>query len=146
MSVAEGKGKKRVGGVAVNNVHYEQTFDRGIAQEALRPAVEKVVREIVSQADDFASLAPVATAGNVVGTRGGSVYIDRGENFGVKVGQRFAVYRVVDEITDSHGNVLDRVTEKVGVVEVSQVLSQSSICVVVEGEAGEGDVVKAEAS
>ncbi|MCZ6918383.1 MAG: hypothetical protein O7I93_16535 [Gemmatimonadetes bacterium] len=146
MSVAEGNGKKRVGGAAINNVNYEQTFDQGIAQEALRPAVEKVVRELVSQADDFASLAPVATAGNVVGTRDGSVYIDRGENFGVTVGQRFAVYRVVDEITDSHGNVLDRVTEKVGVVEVSRVLSQSSICVVVEGEASEGDMVKAEGS
>ena len=146
MSVAQGDGKKRVGGVAVDNVSYEQTFDQGIAQESLRPAVEKAVREILSRSEDFASLAPVASAGTVVGTREGSVYIDRGENFGVQVGQRFAVYRIVDEITDSHGNVLDRVTEKVGVIEVTRVLSQSSICSVVEGEASEGDTFKGETS
>jgi len=33
----------------------------------------------------------------------------------------------VDEIKDAHGNVLDRITEKVGQVEVMRVLSQSSV-------------------
>jgi hypothetical protein len=47
----------------------------------------------------------------------------------------------VDEIRDSAGNVLDQITEKVGVIEVTRVLSQSSICSVVEGEAREGDKI-----
>jgi hypothetical protein len=78
-----------------------------------------------------------------VGARDGSVYIDRGENFGVEVGQRFDVYRVVDEIRDSQGNLLDTVTEKVGVLEVTRVLSQSAVCSIVEGDASEGDEVRA---
>lgn len=142
MSVAEGTGKKRFGGINVNNVSFQQNFDQGVAQEALRPAIESVVEELVRQVDAFASVAPAAARGAVVGVRGESVYIDRGENFGVTVGQRFDVYRVVDEIRDSQGNLLDRVTEKVGVLEVTRVLSQSSTCRIVEGVAAEGDEVR----
>jgi hypothetical protein len=57
----------------------------------------------------------------------------------VTVGQRYEVMRVVDEIKDAAGNVLDRITESVGVLEVTQVLGQSSICRVVEGQVAEGD-------
>ncbi len=64
-----------------------------------------------------------------------------GENFGVQVGQRFEVVRVVDEIRDANGTVLDRITDRVGVLEVTRVLSQSAICSVVEGEASEGDTI-----
>jgi curli biogenesis system outer membrane secretion channel CsgG len=142
MSVAEGSGKKRFGGVNVNNVSFQQSFDQGVAQEALRPAIEQVVEELVRQVDAFASITPAAARGAVVGVRGESVYIDKGENFGVTVGQRFDVYRVVDEIRDSQGNLLDRVTEKVGVLEVTRVLSQSSTCRIVEGAAAEGDEVR----
>jgi curli biogenesis system outer membrane secretion channel CsgG len=142
MSVAEGEGKKRFGGINVNDISFEQSFDQGIAQEAPRPAIEDVVEELVNQVDDFASIAPPAGRGSVVGVRDGSVYIDRGENFGVTTGQRFDVYRVVDEIRDAQGNLLDMITEKVGVVEVNRVLSQSAVCTIVEGEAAEGDEVR----
>ncbi len=74
--------------------------------------------------------------------REGSFYINRGDNFGVQAGQRYDVYRVIDEITDTNGNVLDRITEKVGTLEVTRVLSQSAICSLVEGEAAEGDTVQ----
>ncbi len=143
MSVAEGKGKKRFGGGAINNVSFEQSYDAGLAQEALRPAVEDIVEQLVAQIDQFASIAPPAGKGTIVATREASVYIDRGENFDVTVGQRFDVYRVVDEIRDASGNLLDSVTEKVGVIEVTRVLSQSSMCTIVEGEAAEGDEVRA---
>lgn len=139
MSVAEGQGKKRLGGIAVNNVSFQQNYDAGLAQEALRPAVEDVVKELVKQAGDFASVAPVAARATVVGVRDGSIYIDRGENFGVQPGQRFDVYRVVDEIRDANGNLLDRVTERIGMIECARVLSQSSVCSVVEGDVAEGD-------
>ena len=79
-----------------------------------------------------------------MGGRDGSVFVNRGENFRVQVGQRFQVYRVVDEITDANGTVLDRITEPVGVVEVTRVLSQSAICRIVEGEAAEGDAVQSD--
>jgi len=144
LAVAEGQGKKRMGGVGWDDFDFEREFDVGLAQEALRPAVEKAIEEIVAQADVMASLAPVAAPGEVVGSpEEGVVYIDKGADEGAEVGQRFDVYRVVDEIRDSAGNILDQITEKVGVVEVTRVLSQSSICSVVEGEAREGDKISA---
>ena len=45
MVVAVGQGNKRMGGGYFKGVGAEQTFDQGAAQEALRPAVEQVVRE-----------------------------------------------------------------------------------------------------
>ncbi len=143
MAVAEGEGKKRLVGVRANDLNFSQTFDAGLAQEALRPAVEDAVEEIVEGADVYAAIVPAATSATIVGARGDSYYIDRGENFGIAVGQRFEVLRIVDEIRDAAGNVLDTITDRVGVIEVSRVLSQSSICTVVEGEAAEGDTVRA---
>ncbi|MFC1661958.1 CsgG/HfaB family protein [Gemmatimonadota bacterium] len=143
LAVAEGDGKKRMGGMGWQNFNFERDFDAGLAQEALRPAVEKAIEEIVAQKDRLAALEPVAAPGSIVGSpEEGVVYIDKGEGDGIQTGQRFDVYRVVDEIRDSAGNVLDQVTEKVGVIEVTRVLSNSSICSVVEGEAAEGDTVR----
>ena len=141
--VAEGKGKKRLGGIHVNNVSFEQDFDAGLAQEALRPAIEEAVEEIVGQAQSFQGLKPVMPPASIVGTRGDDCYIDRGENFGVTVGQQFAVMSVVDEIKDAQGNVLDRITDRVGLLEVTRVLGQSAVCRLVEGTAAEGDSLTA---
>jgi hypothetical protein len=52
------------------------------------------------------------------------------------------VHRVTDEIKDADGRVLDRVVKKVGVLEVTQVLSQSAICKVVEGTATINDAIR----
>lgn len=138
----EGSGKKRFGGARFKDVNFQQNYDAGVAQEALRPAVEKTVEEIEGLRSKLASIQPKAPPGRIVGESGGNLYINRGENFGVETGQRFDVYRVVDEIRDSQGELLDRVTEKVGVVEVTRVLSQSAICQVASGEAQEGDEVR----
>ena len=140
--VVEGEGKKRLGGLAVDDVRYEQTFDQGLAQEALRPAVERAVERLLDERDRLAALEVPESPGAIVGVSEDAYYVDRGENFGVQVGQRFDVYRVVDEIRDASGNLLDTVTERVGVLEVTRVLSQSAICSVVEGEAREGDQVR----
>ena len=133
MLAESGEGRKTFGGGFFRSA--------GVAQEALRPAIEQVTEKIASQADRFASLKPVAPPAQIVGARDGSIYINQGENYGVQVGQRFEVVRVVDEIRDANGNVLDRITDTVGVLEVTRVLSQSAICRVVEGEASEGDTI-----
>jgi len=140
--VAEGEGTKRFGGARYQGTSFEQSFDAGVAQEALRPAVEEAVEQFLEQRGRLTNLAPAVSPGLIVGSRDGSMYIDRGEGHGVAIGQRFDVMRVVDEITDASGNVLDRVTEKVGTLEVTRVLAQSSICSIVEGEAAEGDAVQ----
>ena len=143
MLAESGEGRKTFGGGFFKGAGLEREFDAGVAQEALRPAIEEITEKIANQADRFAGLKPVAPPAQIVGDRDGSIYINQGENFGVQVGQRFQVSRVVDEIRDSNGNVLDRITDTVGVLEVTRVLSQSAICSVVEGEATEGDTIEA---
>ena len=142
MLVAEGQGNKRMGGGSFKGVRAEQTFDQGAAQEALRPAVEQVVVRLVEQSGSLQSMQPAAPEGQIVSTRDGSYYINRGRSAGVKLGQRFDVHRVVDEIKDTDGRLLDRVIEKVGVLEVIQVLSQSAVCKLVSGAAGVNDTIK----
>ncbi len=142
LMVAEGSAKKRLGGVGFRDIRFEQSYDQGLAQESLRPAVEKAVSKVLESKGELAAAAPPATRGQVVGASEESYYVDQGENFGIAVGQRFEVYRVVDEIRDAAGNLLDSVTEKVGTLEVTRVLSQSSICRLVDGEAQEGDEVQ----
>ena len=139
MFADEGEGQKRLGGANFNGSGFQQNYDAGLAQETLRPAVEDIVKKIADKADSFASIQPPAAPAAIVGANAGNFYIDKGENFGVTVGQRYEVMRVIDEIRDGDGNLLDQITEKVGVVEVTRVLAQSSICTVVEGEAAEGD-------
>ncbi len=145
LAVADGSGEKNLGGFGIDRIAFESTFDRGIAQEALSPAVEEVVERLLDEKETFESLAPVAAAAQIVGSSEGSFYIDHGENFDIQVGQRYDVFRVTDEIRDADGNLLDTLTEKVGVIEVVRVLSQSSVCQIVQGEAQEGDTVRPQA-
>lgn len=140
---AQGSGSKRMGGGYFKGVSGERTFDAGAAAEALRPAVETVVQKIAAESFKVAAVVPAVAPGQIVGSRDGSFYINRGESAGIKVGQRFTVKHVVDEIKDADGKVLDRVTQSTGVLEVTQVLSQSSIAKVVEGTAVQGDSVEA---
>ena len=141
MLAESGEGRKTFGGLAFRGSGVEREFDAGTAQEALRPAIEEVAEKIADQADRFADLAPVTPPAQIVGANDGSFYINQGENCGLMGGQRFEVVRVIDEIRDANGTVLDRITDRVGVLEVTRVLSQSAICAVVEGEAIEGDQI-----
>ena len=142
MLVAEGQGTKRMGGGYFKGAAAERTFDQGAAQEALRPAVESVVARINAQTSTLAAVVPSAPEGQIVSTRDGLFYINRGQNAGVTVGQRFEVMRVTDEIKDADGRLLDRVISKVGTLEVTQVLSQSAICKLLDGQAGVKDSIK----
>jgi curli biogenesis system outer membrane secretion channel CsgG len=142
LAVAVGQGNKRMVGGRYNSIAAERTFDQGAAQEALRPAVEQAVQKIAAQGEVLRAMTPAAPAGQITGARGASFYINRGQNAGVKVGQQFEVHRVTDEIKDADGRVLDRVVEKVGVIEVTQVLSQSAICKLVSGQAAANDTIK----
>ena len=142
LMAAEGQGNKRMGGGYFKGASAERTFDQGAAQEALRPAVEHVVTQVTGQAGQFATLQPVAPESQIVGSRDGLYYLNRGENASIQVGQRFEVRRVVDEIKDANGAVLDRVVSTVGTIEVTQVLSQSAVAKVVDGEAREGDTLR----
>jgi len=143
--VASGEGEKKFGSAAFKNIDFEKQFDEGIVTEALRPAVEKTVAQILKQYDQLSQhAAPVTPAlGKVISVDSPtSVYINMGENAGVKVGDRFEVVRVVKEIRDENGELLDTVEETVGTVEVVKVLSKSSVCRVVQGGVQKGDKVR----
>jgi len=142
MIVAVGQGNKRMGGGYFKGVSAEQTFDQGAAQEALRPAVEQVVVKLTEQTASLQSMTPAAPEGQIVSTRAGSYYINRGAGAGVKVGQKFNVHHVVDEIKDADGRLLDKVIEQTGVLEVTQVLANSAVCKLVSGKAAVNDSVK----
>lgn len=138
----EGEGKVKLGGMRVKGFDFRQDFDAGLAQEALRPAVEDIVKKIADQADSFASIQPPVAPAQVVGTNDASIYIDKGENYGVSVGQRYAVRRVVDEIRDANGTLLDVITETVGTLEVTKVLGQSAVTTIIDGNAAKGDLLE----
>lgn len=141
--MVEGSGKKRMGGLVSGTAYFDQKFDLSVAQDALRPAVEEAVQKIVDSRSSFEHLAPVLPDGEIVGmNEEGSFYIDQGESLGIQVGQLLDVFRVVDEVRDSDGNLLDVLTDRVGLIEVTRVLSQSSVCQIVEGTAQEGDTVR----
>jgi curli biogenesis system outer membrane secretion channel CsgG len=142
MAVAEGQGNVRMGGGYFRGASAERDFDQGAAAEALRPAVQQIVTKVVEQGAKLAGVQPPAPEGQIVGAKGDQFYINRGSNAGVKVGQRFTVRRVTDEIKDADGRVLDRVVADVGVLEVVQVLGQSSICKLVSGQAQQNDAVQ----
>lgn len=142
MIVAVGQGNKRMGGGYFKGVSAEQTFDQGAAQEALRPAVEQVVVKLTEQTASLQSMTPAAPEGQIVSTRAGSYYINRGAGAGVKMGQKFQVHHVVDEIKDADGRLLDKVIEQTGVLEVTQVLANSAVCKLVSGKAAVNDTVK----
>ncbi len=139
----EGVGKKRLVGMSGGGVAVSETslFDAGLADQALAPAMEQIMQALGS-----ISLPSKIPPAEIVGEgQNGAVYINQGENFGVEIGDRYEVSRVVDQILDAQGNILDQITEQVGVVEVTRVLSQSAIATIVEGEAKQGDTVQAEA-
>ena len=144
ITATEGSGTKRL--VNVSGVISMSAADRGVAEDALGPAADDVVDALVDERARFVITTvpePPMPAPSIVGSgAGGALYIDRGENAGVQVGQRFEVHRVIDQIVNAAGEVLDEITDRVGVIEVTRVLSQSAICTIVEGEAGEGDTLR----
>lgn len=136
----EATGSKKFGSGWFKDIDFEKQFDQGVAQESLRPSIEKIVEKIVAQYDKLSSLAPVSGSGKIIDVKSPTkVYIDQGANSDIKEGDRFSVYRITDTIKDEDGNVLDTVKSKVGEIEVVQVLSKSAIAKIVSGSAQKGD-------
>jgi hypothetical protein len=121
-------------------------YNPTIADQALGPAIQTILETLVEQRDRMPTSGPVAAAPSEVTGIGqdGSIYIDDGEDAGILEGVRFRVVRVVDVIRDRDGNVLDEITDQVGVLQVTRVLSQSAIATVVEGAAEVGDRLERE--
>ena len=146
------EGTKRLGqgigyqGIGYSNMSRNSPWNPTVAEDALSEAMVTIAQDLNRQGEVLAARAVpgVAAVPNIVGVPGnGTVYIDQGENVGMTIGRRFTVMRVIDVIRDANGNELDNLTEQVGVVEVTRVLGQSSICTLIEGEVAEGDALEA---
>ena len=68
-------------------------MDAGVAQEALRPAIEKAVEQILEQKERLAEVAGPAAMGQIVGSRDGDFYIDQGQIF-----REFCLYTYIIEL------------------------------------------------
>jgi curli biogenesis system outer membrane secretion channel CsgG len=142
---ATGAGDKKMGGASFQGTSFEQQYDEGVASEALRPAVEQVTKKVLAQLPKLQHLAPVAGAGKVIDVKAANkIYIDGGQEGGVNVGDTYSVFRVTEEIKDEDGNVLDTVTEKVGQIVVTQVLTKSAIAETRSGTIKKGDSYRKE--
>jgi curli biogenesis system outer membrane secretion channel CsgG len=152
LAAAENDGKKTLdAGGTINGQGYQEVTDKSawnptLAEDALGEALDKITVQLVSQKSKFPGSAPAVAAPAPVSIVGqaadGSVYLDQGQNNGIAVGKRFKVLRVVDTIKDAQGNVLDNVSNQVGIVEITKVLPRSAIGKVSEGEAAKADVLE----
>jgi curli biogenesis system outer membrane secretion channel CsgG len=155
VAASEGKGDESLGGavsvpgVDLASVSQASPWNPTLADKALGPAVDQIVKDLIAKKNLMKTTAATASAQLVarvpaiVGfASDGSVYIDIGQNGGMTVGRRFTVMRVVDVIKDANGNILDRIMKQAGTIEVSQVLSQSSICKVIDGKPEKADLLE----
>lgn len=121
----------------------ENEFNQSIVGKAAREAVEDIVSLITKNAENIPWSAKIVTA------QDGQVFINSGNNDGVKVGDTFVVYRKGQELIDPDtGLSLGSVDKKVGIIKVTDNSigeGKASSCTIIEKIADEfkrGDLVK----
>ena len=93
--------------------------------------MEKAVDEGVAFL--IAQLEEIPWIGTVILTKGGKVYINRGEREGVSVGQTFNVGNAEILRDPDTGEVLDHSLNKVATIQVSSVKQKIAICNITGG-------------
>ncbi|AFZ46817.1 Curli production assembly/transport component CsgG [Cyanobacterium stanieri PCC 7202] len=109
-------------GTATNN-------DGTLLTVATRDAIREVIQQMDSRQTELSAIGRVSpnTSGLVADVAGNSVIINRGSNHGYRNGLRLSIERVSREVTDPEtGEVIRRVTDQVGVIELQDVDSSSS--------------------
>lgn len=125
VAAAEGEGtnSKRSADIGIS-IENTSELNEGALRDAIGPALDKVIESFKAQSYAFG----IVPAPEVVGQdNDGGIFISQGENFGITVGTRYEVHRVVQEIKDGDGQLLDTITEVVGHAEVVRVLARSSV-------------------
>jgi hypothetical protein len=82
--------------------------------------------------------------GLVADVEGGQIILNVGAKAGLKVGDQLSIERVTKVIKDpTTGEVLRKLTSPIGIVEVTDVDANSSVCRIVSGEGFQvGDAAK----
>jgi hypothetical protein len=113
-------------------------FENSPLGEATTKAIQKAVDQIVKR------LEKLPWSAKVIEVDGEEVYLNAGEECGVRVGDRFEVYRIVRIIKDPEtGEVLGKREQKVGTLTVREVHPRWSLGIF-EGTEGPqmGDIIR----
>src|SRR5205823_2832456 len=131
-------------GFGAGNVDFGSSdFENTIIGEAVKGAVTQLSTGIIANKDKLQARI-ITVQGLVAAVDGGDIVLNVGAKTGLKVGDQMTVERVSKEIKDpSTGQVIRRVSSKLGVIQVTEVDDGSSVAKVVSGAGFKvGDLVK----
>ena len=156
LAVADGKGESKrdstsllggggswhgFGGGAVD--FGSKDFQETIIGEAVKAAVEQLSTSVIG-AKDKLHARTVVVEGLVAAVEGVTVILNVGAKAGVKVGDQLSIERVTKEIKDpATGNVIRRMTSRIGVIQVTEADDVSAVAKIVSGSGFKvGDMAK----
>jgi curli biogenesis system outer membrane secretion channel CsgG len=127
------------GGVDMSTSGFEST----IIGEAVKAAVDQLSTGLIA-GNTKLTTRTIVVEGLVAAVEGDTIVLNVGVKTGIKVGDQLSVERVTREIKDpATGQVIRRMTNKLGVVQVTEVDEISAVCKVVSGAAFKvGDMAK----
>lgn len=122
-------------------------WDKTKTKKVFKPAVKKLVKQMVAKVDDIGdSLGSAATGsqGKVVRIKGGKVYVNLGKIDGVKAGDSFGIYRGEEIVDPDTGQVLGRDETEIATIKIDKVMGDHLAAGKVSGKGKpeKGDVVK----
>jgi len=156
LGVAEGKGQSsrsstsmlggggHWGGWGAGGVNFGSSdFQNTIIGEAVKAATDQLTTEVIADNTKL-SVRTIKVEGLLAAVDGGQIVLNVGGKAGVKVGDQLNVERVSKEIKDpATGKVIRRMTATVGVIKVTDVDDESSVCTAVSGTGFKvGDLAK----
>lgn len=156
LAVADGKGESKRestsllgagagrGGWGAGAVDFSSSgFQETIIGEAVKMAVEGMSKGLI-ESNGRLKVRTVIVEGLVAAVDQGMVILNVGTASGIKAGDQLSVERVTREIKDpASGKVLRKMTDKLGVIEVTDVDAGSAVCKIVSGTGFKiGDMAK----
>jgi curli biogenesis system outer membrane secretion channel CsgG len=139
LGAGAGRGGWGAGGIDMSSSNFEET----ILGEATKAAVDQLAKGLID-GNSRLKIRTVIVEGLIAAIEGDSVILNVGAKTGIKAGDQMSVERVGREIKDpATGQVLRRMTAKIGVVQVTEVDDISAVAKIVTGTGFKvGDMVK----
>ena len=156
LAVADGKGESKRestsllggggswGGFGGGSVDFgSKNFQETIIGEAVKAAVEQLSTNVIAAKGKLHGRT-VILEGLVAAIEGDTVVLNVGAKAGAKVGDQLSVERVTKEIKDpATGQVIRRLSSKIGVIQITEVDEVSAVAKIVSGSGFKvGDVAK----
>jgi curli biogenesis system outer membrane secretion channel CsgG len=134
-----GRGGFGVGGIDMSSSNFQET----IIGEAVKAATEQLAAGLIASSDKLKART-IVVQGLIAHIAGDQVILNVGAKAGLKVGDQLSVERVTSEIKDpATGQVIRRLANKIGIVEVIELDDVSAVAKIVSGSGFQvGDAVK----